>query len=233
MEFDLPCECGHVHQVSIGLAGTTIDCECGRTVTVPSSIVLREQRGLSGVEPEPELVIPAMFDSGELPPRECMQCGQRADVQHQLRVECERYSTKYRGNSAAEFGVVFGVFGALIADIFLASTARRRGDVEIHGRDVIVPAFLSSCHSCAASIAPRRSGRWIRLLAWLCAVAAVGLVWTGNWRLAGIAIGAWFAGLLLAKWLVSMEQRRLRRMIGDITEYAELFQKYPAARITY
>jgi hypothetical protein len=28
MEFDLPCECRKVHRVSIGLAGTSIPCEC-------------------------------------------------------------------------------------------------------------------------------------------------------------------------------------------------------------
>ena len=233
MEFDLDCECGEVQRVSIGLAGTTIDCACGRELSVPSSIALREQSGLAGVEPDPELVIIGMFDSGELPLRECMRCGGRAEVQHQLRIECETSQAHYRGNSLAEVGVVFGPFGGLIADLFLARTARWRGDVEFHGRDVIVPAALSCCRACAAAMAPRRRGRVVRVFAWLSAATAVGLIFSGNWRFAAIAFAVWFGGLLLASWLAAAEQRRLRKLVGEIDEYAELFRKFPAARMRF
>lgn len=233
MEFDLPCECRKVHRVSMGLAGTSISCECGRQFTVPSSLKLREMAGLAPVEPEPELVLSRLVEAGELPPPTCCLCGGSAGERVELLVECERQFARKQDNDAAVYGLLLGAAGPLLVALAASVFGTRRRDVETFGRDVFVPAPLSACHACAAHVAPRRVGRVLKALALVCTLAA--LVMVCMWRLVPALwlFGASVALRLAARSRRSGEQARLRELICRMPEYGDLFRKYPRARIQF
>ncbi len=233
MEFDLPCECGKVHRLSIGLAGTMGDCDCGRRFPVPSSLKLREMAGLAPVEPEPELVLSRLVETGELPPPSCIICGGNAAVRVELLVECERQYARSRDNDAAVYGLLLGAAGPLLVALASSAVGTRRRDVETFGRDVFVPAPLNACHMCAGQVAPRRVGRLLKALALICTLSALALILM--WRLVPALwlFGASIALRLAARSRRSAEQIRLRKLIGRMPEYRDLFRKYPRATIQF
>jgi len=55
MEFLLPCECGKNLMVTDGMAGTSVQCGCGRLTSIPS---LGELRKLAPVKPQAEAMVP-------------------------------------------------------------------------------------------------------------------------------------------------------------------------------
>jgi hypothetical protein len=227
MEFDLPCECRKVHRVSIGLAGTSIPCECGRQLAVPSSLKLREMAGLAPVEPEPELVIRGMINAGELPARHCILCGHEAALCHSILIECERQWSRTTDDTPR---LPF-LFGGLLA--YALRSSSRGPTTEVFGRDVHVPAPLSTCHACAADVAPRRVGILWRGAAWICLLAGAVLLVTQRimpalWLLVAAAVL-----MVVARWRRAAEQSRLRALLRRMPEYDDLFQKYPRATIQF
>jgi len=231
MEFDLPCECRKVHRVSIGLAGTSISCDCGRQIPVPSSLKLREMAGLAPVEPEPELVLRQLVETGELPPPRCVVCSAEAATQIPLLVECERQFARARDNDAAIYGLLLGAAGPLLVAMASSVVGTRGRNVETFGRDVFVPAPLSACNACAAQIRPRRVGRVLKVLALICGIA--GIVLLILWRIQPALglFGGSIALRLAARSRRSGEQTRLRQLICRMPEYNDLFRKYPRATI--
>jgi tetratricopeptide (TPR) repeat protein len=64
MDYEVACICGQVHWVSVGIAGSSITCSCGRTIQVPS---LRAMRGQAiTIAPSPPL--PEIQLADEPPP---------------------------------------------------------------------------------------------------------------------------------------------------------------------
>jgi len=67
MTFNLDCTCGRSVSVSAGQAGTTVACECGQTVAVPSLGRLRELAGRGRYEAGTIDRIHGMLKNGQLP----------------------------------------------------------------------------------------------------------------------------------------------------------------------
>lgn len=225
-EFDIKCECGRTVRVNIGQAGSTATCRCLRDVRVPSSIKLREMAGLAPVQHEPELVLQSLYQSGQLDTRDCLLCGGEAVVVHPVQIVCEQQFARNRGSDAGQYSVIAGAAGVL-----LASAAERRGQIEVLGRDVTVPADLPFCSACYLAAAPRKTGRWTRIISRLCLVMAV--VWLLT---AGAAAALWaFAAFVMFGFLSAASRRaersRVRGLVLRRTEYEELFRKYPHAKV--
>lgn len=230
MEFDIKCDCGQGLRVSVGQAGSTISCRCGREVRIPNSMKLREMANLAPVEPEPELVLRAMFEAGEFDDTRCSICGGEAISRRRVLVACEQQYAHHRGSDAAQYGLVFGAIGPLFVSA-LSSLSRRRDsrDVEMRGRDVCVPASLCFCAACAHQCAPRRAGRWLGLFSRLSVVTAIVLLLTVGYIAALWMLGA-AVGFRLAAWSRRRDEAtRLRELVLRRAEYQDLFQKYPRA----
>jgi hypothetical protein len=233
MNFDIPCECGRSHRVSIGLAGTESACPCGRHVKIPSSPRLRELAGLPAYVPDPEFVIRDLHPPGEPAVRNCLWCGHEADINWEMQIVCESAWERSRGRSGSLIGYVLGEIGGLFANLLLeAERSMSRGSgVDSHGRDVMVPASISACRFCARQFLPQQVPRLIRILSWPLWIAAIGLLICDQ---PGIALLLLFLGgvlsLLAGLWHHAV-QARLRKLICTTPEYVALFRKYPHAAI--
>src|SRR5271155_3117361 len=91
MEYQLECGCGRQVAVKATDAGTTIPCECGESVQVPSLSKLRSSAGLGSYESGAIDTIRRMLAEGALPWGEaCAQSGHPTwDVMH-FHGQCER-----------------------------------------------------------------------------------------------------------------------------------------------
>lgn len=67
MGFALNCTCGRSFEVQAGQAGSTLRCQCGAEVQVPSVSKLREMAGKAAYEVGVIDRINGMIDRGELP----------------------------------------------------------------------------------------------------------------------------------------------------------------------
>jgi hypothetical protein len=65
--FEIACACGRTHQVKPSQAGSTVRCDCGNEVAVPSLSRLREATGRRRYESGPADTIRRMIETGELP----------------------------------------------------------------------------------------------------------------------------------------------------------------------
>ena len=144
MEYRVTCGCGQSIPVSAGAAGTRVECSCGRVVEVPS---LREMRRQSG-EPEttnPELLIKRMLLAGELPPGpDCNRCGRSDAALLTVVAECERCRVRRPGRWDWLVIAIFSWPFALLAHLW----ERRSGEVQIHGRDMILNLPIRLCLAC-------------------------------------------------------------------------------------
>ncbi len=87
--YPVSCDCGHIHWVPAGGAGSVLACGCGRQVRIPSLSVLRRQAG----EPTTsvELRIDMMLRQGQLPEGGvCLRCGALTSKVCHAVVICER-----------------------------------------------------------------------------------------------------------------------------------------------
>jgi hypothetical protein len=67
VQFSLPCQCGLAVTVAAGEAGSTVQCDCGADVRVPSLGRLREMVGKAPYESGTADMIRRMVQTGELP----------------------------------------------------------------------------------------------------------------------------------------------------------------------
>jgi len=119
MSYSVTCGCGEGHAVSATQAGSTLKCDCGRSIDVPRLSVLREFAGESPVPLNTIERIRAMIQSGDLPSGDiCPYSGRPANSTLYVHVQCER--SWVRGGDSWNIGTVIaylllGWIAALIA----------------------------------------------------------------------------------------------------------------------
>ncbi len=141
-EYSVNCECGIRLGVDARQAGSTISCECGRSISVTLLSVLRRSAGQS-TKSTLEL-IEAMIRSGELPAEMvCPLSGRQPEETVYFHIQCER--SWVRGGEPIDIGklllyyTLFGWIGALMV-------SRKMQERQEFGRDttVTVPVRISS-----------------------------------------------------------------------------------------
>jgi hypothetical protein len=144
--------------VSAGQAGTTIACECGRSISVPSLGKLRELTGRGRYEAGTIDRIYAMIKSGQLPSGErCVVSGEYTHDVFDLWVQAEKIFTGDE-NRFARFLVAFFISPLLIRPYFQPERANV-------GRETFVPTPLRvapSYHGRVRAASQRKLKRWLR-----------------------------------------------------------------------
>jgi hypothetical protein len=117
MEYHVPCRCGKRISVKTEEAGTTIRCECGQGVQVPSLSKLRTMSGVGAYESGAIDTIQRMLDEGALPWGEtCAESGRPTKDLIHLVVQCERLHVPQDRYKLALLAVlIFGWVAALLA----------------------------------------------------------------------------------------------------------------------
>jgi hypothetical protein len=132
MEYHVSCQCGKRIPVKAEDAGTTIGCECGQSVRVPSLSKLRTMSGVGAYESGAIDTIQRMLAEGALPWGEtCAESGRPTRDLIHLVIQCERLHLPQDQHKLALLGVlIFGWVAALVA--FAGK------DREAHGRDTSI-----------------------------------------------------------------------------------------------
>jgi hypothetical protein len=144
VQYPVSCECGQVHRVSEGAAGTRFACDCGSTVAVPSLHVLRMQTGQAVLSPE--LLIEAALQNGELPTSSsCLACGRFTDLVAFVWAVCERAQVENPEWGLVPLALVFGwvVFW-------------RSGQTRVLGRDKEYRLPIRLCERCGRRLRGRK-----------------------------------------------------------------------------
>jgi hypothetical protein len=224
MNFDVRCECGGCVRVSEGAAGARIQCDCGRTVVVPSLDELRKLAGLPPPEPNPVLVIEDMLARGELPTvPTCAHCGGATSDTVIVTAECEKVASCGPNLIMWLFAWwVLGVFALLLRETHVAE----------YGRNLYLHLPVRLCRPCQRRLTSRRLAVGLGLIAvaaGLMGVAAVaaGVVW-GLAMMVGSIVPLWLA-------ITAMNRRRaaLRNVLARERIYRRLLRKYPDARLLF
>jgi hypothetical protein len=125
-------------------AGSTLTCECRRTVDVPPLHELRHAVGELTLSPE--LLIQDLIGRGEVPPGpECVWCGAPTTGEVCVHVRCEQAEEHVRSASRA-----LSAASALTLWFGMLVFRREPRDVQIRGRDVAFDLPLRACPACAA-----------------------------------------------------------------------------------
>jgi hypothetical protein len=134
MEYHVSCGCGKRIAVEAEQAGTTIRCDCGQDVPVPSLSKLRTTAGLGAYESGVIDTIRRMLDEGTLPWGEtCAESGRPTQDVIQLVVQCERLQTAKDGLRSWQLAVfLFGLWALLVM------AGRGQQHEEARGRDTFV-----------------------------------------------------------------------------------------------
>lgn len=141
--YPVRCECGKTHQVPGSAAGTTLTCDCRRTVEVPSFARLKSSVGESSVSVD--LVIRHMLANGELPVEtDCVICFRTTKNKESFQLECEREELT-RSSKLSWFEIVAMFF---MSPIRLFIVANQYADTRMAGRDVILNLPIRICKEC-------------------------------------------------------------------------------------
>jgi hypothetical protein len=145
MEFRAVCQCGQSIAVSLGQAGSAVDCRCGASVSVPS---LRELRSAAGLPPpeHPELAVKRLLQSGCVRDGPCAVCGAQAGAVLYCVAECERSVRKSEAHWLVN-GLAI-VLAALISPWLLFFRESRSEEPRFLGRDLILRLPLPVCPVC-------------------------------------------------------------------------------------
>jgi hypothetical protein len=112
-QFTLPCRCGLNVTVAASEAGSSVHCDCGAPINVPSLGRLREMLGKAPYESGPADMIRRMVQTGELPAgRTCAVSGKPTDDVLELEILVPR-SFRIR-EDWAQRAVDIWFFGSLI-----------------------------------------------------------------------------------------------------------------------
>jgi hypothetical protein len=156
-EFLLDCPCGKAVTVVASKAGSTVTCECGAEVKVPSLGRLREMAGKDRYESGPGDTIRRMIRSGELPAGTTCAVSRKATGDFiELEILVPRY---FKNTEIADRRMIllFGTLGALYNTVF------RRPQIEKEGA-LIVRAPILVAERCHAKVRRMSQTRLRRLL---------------------------------------------------------------------
>jgi hypothetical protein len=222
MNFDVRCECGAYVVVSEGAAGARVDCDCGRTVTVPSLDELRKQAGLPPPAPNPVLVIEDMLAHGELPTAPaCFHCDCAASDTILVTAECEKAT-------GSEPNLILWVLAWWFLGIF--AVFLREGKATELGRNLYLHLPVRLCRPCQRKFTSRRFAFGLGLIAVAAALTGIILVATGlvwGWGMLVISV--------LVFWIAVVAKKRRREALKNLLAreriYHQLLQHYPVARL--
>jgi hypothetical protein len=149
--YPVRCECGKTHQVPGSAAGSTIACDCRRTVEIPSYAKLKASVGESSVSAD--FVIPLMLANKELPVEtDCVACCGKTDHQIDAMVICDQEQSKEK-KSLTWYEILllpFVTFSNLW--LFVLAFRKRQGDVRKIGADVMFRLPIRLCEKCAPEV---------------------------------------------------------------------------------
>jgi hypothetical protein len=154
MDFRIDCPCGQHVIVTEASAGATLKCDCGRTISVPSSPALRVAAGLTPYDPSPEQVIHGLLAAGKLPGNNvCIHCGFETDQVLEVETECE---TSYRTSTATPLlvRIVVSLITLPLGHIFIFRSGD--GTVQRHGRDTKFVVPIPACEHCHRQLRRRK-----------------------------------------------------------------------------
>jgi hypothetical protein len=209
MDYQLECACGKAVPVMDGMAGATVPCPCGRILSVPSLVELRQLAGRPAYDASPELFIPVMIFDGALPPAGCVRCGNASAETVGAVAECERVWVQRRRISYLWFYVE---------------------ERAAYGRDLDVPVPFKVCRDCRRQLENPLPAAFPVLKYVLGAVAVLVLVGKTLWALLPLAAA------LLAWGVEGLAARRQRAAVRNVLQfvpvYGRLLEKYPKAHIS-
>jgi hypothetical protein len=158
LQYQVGCRCGQQLVVTADEAGTTVRCECGADVPVPSLSKLRATAGIGSYETGTIDTIRRMLDQGTLPwGGDCAVSGRPTRDVLQVKVQCERlHVPKDHARYALLLAVCAGPLWAL-----LAVGSRQR---PTHGRDTVVVVPLRVCCEYHRGLSPWWMRRKLRRL---------------------------------------------------------------------
>lgn len=147
MAYQVRCACGRSHPVTAGDAGSSFQCDCGRTLEVPTLHELRHEAGEESLSPV--LRLRSQLLAGHLPgTRQCCRCDRETDGQIHVRVDCERAIVEggARASDRVAGCLAFGWIGFALAEVIF-----QRRPIE-RGQDVVIAAPVRVCDSCAPQL---------------------------------------------------------------------------------
>jgi hypothetical protein len=145
MSYEVRCECGKAHAVGATEAGTTLRCDCGRTIDVPPLHVLRKSAGELGASPD--LLLQGLILKKQLPDSDqCASCGTRTDGEVVAVINCE---------SAVEQEEKRTPVGCLPIGFF-AIVIYHTTQKKVRGRDVWFRVPVRCCPACAGDVGDDR-----------------------------------------------------------------------------
>ncbi len=141
--YPVRCECGKTHHVPGSAAGTTIVCDCRRTIEVPSFAQLKASVGESSVSID--LVLRHMLANGELPVEtDCLVCTRTTRHRATFTVECEREEMiSAKRHPWLEFFALM-----IFRPLSLFVSAYGDDDDRIVGRNVALKLPIRVCKEC-------------------------------------------------------------------------------------
>ena len=145
MDFLIPCSCGKKVTVNQSAAEGQVRCSCGLTITVPSLQDMRVQAGLPPYHIPPEVIIPELLSTGELPgTKSCARCTTETLDRVEILTECERIRTNRTGGFSWLTLFFTGIFFRIWYFTGEAS------EVQIYGKDKVYLLPLPLCGACQA-----------------------------------------------------------------------------------
>jgi hypothetical protein len=158
--FSLDCRCGRTVTVAAAQAGSTVRCDCGAEVTVPSLGRLRELSGKDRYESGTGDTIHRLIQEGELPAgRACAFSGEPTDDVLPLEVLVPRVFKRPEGEEEQVLAT-FGLLGYFFYGLF-----RHPEIVEEHAIKVPTPLRVAGWHHPKVRrISQRRLKRLLRTM---------------------------------------------------------------------
>lgn len=157
MEYHVECRCGTQVAVKADDAGSTVLCECGESVTVPSLSKLRTTAGISSYESGAIDAIQRMLAEGTLPWGEtCAVSGRPTRDVILINVQCEHLAPP---KDPIKFALLLAMCAGPWATLILFSKPG-----QAHGRDTAVIVPLRVCREYQHGLEGWRGRRKLRRL---------------------------------------------------------------------
>jgi hypothetical protein len=151
MGYQVTCDCGKAHPVTAADAGSSLPCDCGRTVEVPALHELKLQSGETALSADAQLE--GMLLNGTFPGApECVCCHRPTNHIVTAHITCDRPTVKSTGDPDA---TLLGCLFMMLPGIWILPRGSR--ERRIYGRDVQYTVPLRVCEQCERE-SPGRAG---------------------------------------------------------------------------